>query len=54
MKDTNQSEPINFIPDGVWEASKPKKKNDVCTPTTDLQGNGYPNVQHKKASTNKH
>ena len=42
MKDTNQYESIKVIPEGVWEATRPKQEKDKCTPATDLQGNGYP------------
>lgn len=46
MKITDKKKPINTIPNGVWESSHPVKDKpkgkDPFTPTTDLQGNGYP------------
>lgn len=43
MKTTEKKKPINTVPDGVWEASKPQKgQKTSSTPDTDLQGNGYP------------
>lgn len=45
MKAVEYKKPVNTIPEGVWESSRPKEKNDQdqqCTQTTDLQGNGYP------------
>lgn len=47
MKETEKKKPIPTIPKGVWESTRPVKeqkkntKND-STPSTDLQGNGYP------------
>ncbi len=47
MKTTDKKKPINTIPEGVWESSRPtpKNKKKTTTPSTDLQGNGYP-IQH--------
>ncbi len=47
MKESEKKKPVKTIPDGVWESSRPvktkKDKNDEpFTPSTDLQGNGYP------------
>lgn len=45
MKAVEYKKPVSTIPEGVWESSRPKGKNDQdqqCTQTTDLQGNGYP------------
>lgn len=50
MKAVEYKKPINTIPDGVWESSRPQEKpdhNQQCTLTTDLQGNGYPTVSPK-------
>ena len=46
MKITDKKKPINTIPKGVWESSRPvpdKDKSSTATDSTDLQGNGYPN-----------
>lgn len=45
MKMTDKKKPINTVPKGVWESSRPasnKDKSTRATETTDLQGNGYP------------
>lgn len=49
MKITDKKKPVQTIPKGVWESSRPRpyKDNDgrqenVLSKTTDLQGNGYP------------
>ncbi len=50
MKITDKKKPINTIPKGVWESSKPapdNKSEKAATPATDLQGNGYPAKQSK-------
>lgn len=48
MKITDKKKPINTIPKGVWESSRPaQEKRTKSTPTTDLQGNGYPVKQSK-------
>lgn len=50
MKNTDKNKPIPTIPDGVWESRHPvshKDKPDRTTPSTDLQGNGYPKKQEK-------
>lgn len=51
MKKTDKKKPVNTIPQGVWESSKPsqnKNETDSLTASTDLQGNGYPiNKQNK-------
>ena len=41
MKEAEYKKPINTIPDGVWESSRPQKHNTTQTKTNDLQGNGY-------------
>lgn len=50
MKITDKKKPINTIPKGVWESSRPdsdKKSERQAAPSTDLQGNGYPDKQGK-------
>lgn len=53
MKITDKNKPIKTIPKGVWEAEHPindKNKteyNSKLNPSTDLQGNGYPNDNKK-------
>ena len=50
MKITDKKKPINTIPKGVWESSNPitnKRNKNPSTPSTDLQGNGYPIKQSK-------
>lgn len=50
MKITEKKKPINTIPEGVWEGSRPdsdKKSDKTAIPSTDLQGNGYPDKQGK-------
>lgn len=50
MKITDKKKPIDTIPKGVWESSRPepnKEKQSSATKTTDLQGNGYPQKQGK-------
>lgn len=44
MKKTEKKKPVDTIPKGVWESSRPEKSNHdtKTTPSTDLQGNGYP------------
>ena len=48
MKQAESDKPVHTLPNGVWESSRPYKKeaktkdehlNDI---TTDAQGNGYP------------
>lgn len=54
MKAVEYKKPVSTIPEGVWESSRPKGKNDQdqqCTQTTDLQGNGYPSAGHKSSNT---
>lgn len=50
MKLTDKKKPIKTIPKGVWESSRPDKdkKENVSTPSTDQQGNGYPSNQQSK------
>lgn len=55
MKEASRNKPINTIPNGVWESSRPvtkkskkEKKNEI---TTDLQGNGYPVNKHNSQNT---
>lgn len=49
MKITDKKKPLNTVPKGVWESSRPvqDKNNKSITPSTDLQGNGYPVKQSK-------
>ena len=50
MKITDKKKPVDTIPKGVWESSRPvpdKKKSSSATETTDLQGNGYPQKQSR-------
>lgn len=48
MKESRQERPVRTIPDGVWEASRPEKKENRSgsgsekDPAVDAQGNGYP------------
>lgn len=42
MKETEKKKPVKTLPEGIWESSKPVKKQIEGTPSTDLQGNGYP------------
>lgn len=42
MKESEKKKPIQTIPKGVWEASRPENGKKKGTKTTDLQGNGYP------------
>ncbi|MCI9419064.1 MAG: hypothetical protein HFG32_03485 [Eubacterium sp.] len=48
MKEARQQRPVRTIPDGVWEASRPEKKENRSrsgsgnNPAIDAQGNGYP------------
>lgn len=46
MKITDKKKPVNTLPKGIWESSNPVKEKgknkDPFTPSTDLQGNGYP------------
>lgn len=50
MKITDKKKPVNTIPKGVWEASKPiphDSSKKTATPSADLQGNGYPVKQSR-------
>lgn len=50
MKITDKKKPINTIPKSVWESSNPitdKKNKNSTTPSTDQQGNGYPDKKGK-------
>ena len=45
MKESSKNQSIDTIPEGVWESSRPADRKPARTPaspTTDLQGNGYP------------
>lgn len=45
MKITDKKKPIDTIPKGIWESSKPvrdKEESSTTTATTDQQKNGYP------------
>ncbi|MCI9079367.1 MAG: hypothetical protein HFH68_10660 [Lachnospiraceae bacterium] len=49
MKITDKKKPVQTIPEGVWESSRPRPYKDnkeeqerPVNKTTDLQGNGYP------------
>lgn len=53
MKAVEYKKPVNTIPEGVWESSRPKEKTNQdqqCTQTTDLQGNGYPVAGQAKSN----
>ena len=50
MKKTDTNTPIDTIPDGVWESSRPvpdKNKKSTASESTDLQKNGYPDGQDR-------
>ncbi len=49
MKITDKKKPVQTIPKGVWESSRPDSYKNTgsqqerpVNKTTDLQGNGYP------------
>ncbi len=45
MKMTDKKKPVDTIPKGVWESSRPvpdTDKKSTASAATDLQGNGYP------------
>lgn len=42
MRETEKKKPVKTLPESIWESSKPVKKPIKGTPSTDLQGNGYP------------
>ncbi|MBR1817063.1 MAG: hypothetical protein IJ763_10270 [Lachnospiraceae bacterium] len=54
MKITDKNIPVKTIPKGVWEADHPdndlqhKNQNSALSPSTDLQGNGYPDSRQNK------
>lgn len=48
MKVTDKKKPVNTIPSGVWESSKPVNDKNKTNNTTDLQGNGYPDNKQSK------
>lgn len=53
MKITEKKKPVQTIPKGVWESSRPGRNTEkgqvhVSNKTTDLQGNGYPVKENKK------
>ncbi len=48
MKKSEKKEPVNPIPEGVWESTRPvsgSRKSTPASSTTDLQGNGYPETK---------
>lgn len=51
MKATDKKKPIKTTPKGVWESNRPQKEEDnnrgKSSPSTDLQGNGYPISKNK-------
>lgn len=59
MREARQERPVRTVPDGVWEASRPEKKENrsrnasAKDPAVDAQGNGYPDHPgqegHRKA-----
>lgn len=52
MKITEKKKPVQTMPKGVWEASRPDTDGvpeTTSTKTTDLQGNGYPNQSNLKS-----
>jgi len=48
MKVTDKKKPVNTIPKGVWESSRPENEKNKNSITTDLQGNGYPTNKQSK------
>lgn len=51
MKNTDKKQPVNTIPKGVWESSRPNQKEDKSEhpdAAVDLQGNGYPARKQSK------
>lgn len=51
MKITEKKKPIDTIPKGVWESSRPvrdKEKNNTASVSADQQGNGYPSDRQCK------
>lgn len=57
MKFTDKKKPVKTIPHGVWESSRPKQprdKDNPSSPTTDLQGNGYPTPTNRQDNTKQH
>lgn len=53
MKITEKKKPIDTIPKGVWESSRPVRdkegnKGNDTDPTTDWQENGYPVGKQEK------
>ncbi|MCR5738044.1 MAG: hypothetical protein K6G64_10420 [Eubacterium sp.] len=42
MKKIRKNKSVKTIPKGIWEGTPPQKKKTTSSPTTDLQGNGYP------------
>ncbi|MBQ3665337.1 MAG: hypothetical protein II919_04440 [Lachnospiraceae bacterium] len=64
MKITKKKKPVKTIPNGVWEASRPEsdntndashsnQKKGTFSPSTDLQGNGYPENKPAENTTEK-
>lgn len=47
MKKNDKDKSISTIPKGVWESNSPEKNDNSgkSSPSTDLQGNGYPTKQ---------
>ena len=57
MKITDRKKPTQTIPKGVWESSRPQddqkaknRDNPALSPSTDLQGNGYPEKTGSQSS----
>ena len=51
MKITEKKKPIDTVPKGVWESSRPvrdKEKNNASTVSVDQQENGYPMAKRSK------
>lgn len=53
MKFAEKDKPVRTIPKGVWESSRPKDNSGKeaeqnISPSTDLQGNGYPRNDRSK------
>ena len=53
MKITEKKKPVQTIPKGIWESSRPGRNTEKVQgrpsgKTTDLQGNGYPVKENKK------
>ncbi len=50
MNENEKNNKVHALPKGIWESSRPvnSKNKEECTPSTDLQGNGYPTENQNK------